>query len=96
MAYIGHFINGNIRVTSDGQVRLAAEVLLVDDVLGPLASRNLAPSDPAVEAQVRAFIEASLPALSAFAGYEITLPEAQTPPTPVSTPPTTVTSPVTR
>jgi hypothetical protein len=82
----GRFFNGNIRVTDDGQVRLAAEVALVDDVLGPLASRNLSPTDPAVEAQVRAFIEASLPALSAFAGYEVTMPKPAPAPLSVDSP----------
>jgi hypothetical protein len=82
----GRFLNGNIRVTDDGQVRLAAEVALVDDVLGPLASRNLSPTDPAVEAQVRAFIEASLPALSAFAGFPITLPTGGDPAVPIVRP----------
>jgi hypothetical protein len=39
-----------------------------------------------VEAQVRAFIEASLPALSAFAGYEITLPTGGDPAVPIVRP----------
>jgi len=95
MAITGRLISGQIGVTPTG-VTLTAGIDLIDPVLGQVGHRALSPTAPAVEAQVRAFIEASLPALSAFAGYEITLPEAQAPPTPVSTPPTTVTSPVTR
>jgi glycine cleavage system regulatory protein len=95
MSIHGEIAVGRIVIQGD-RVILEAGVNLVDAKLGVVGSRLLQPSDPAVEAQVRAFIQASLPALSAFAGYEITLPEAQTPPTPVSTPPTIVTSPVTR
>jgi hypothetical protein len=95
MAITGRLISGQIGVTPTG-VTLTAGIDLIDDTLGQVGHRALSPTDPMIEAQVRAFIEASLPALSAFAGYEITLPEAQTPPTPVSIPPATVTSPVTR
>ena len=93
MAITGRLITGQIAITPSG-VTLTAGVDLIDPVLGQVGHRALSPNDPAVEAQVRAFIEANLPALSAFAGYAITLPEAQTPPTPVSTAPVTA-SPVT-
>ena len=95
MAIHGEMSVGRIVIQGE-RVILEAGVNLVDEKLGVVGSRLLQPSDPLVEAQVRAFLQASLPALSAFAGYEITLPEAQTPPTPVSTPLITVTSPVTR
>ena len=81
MAITGRLISGQIGVTPTG-VTLTAGIDLIDPVLGQVGHRALSPTDPAVEAQVRAFIEASLPALSAFAGYEITLPK----PSPVSGP----------
>lgn len=92
MAIHGEFSVGRI-VMQGERVILEAGVNLVDEKLGVVGSRLLQPSDPAVEAQVRAFIQASLPALSAFAGYAITMPEA---PAPVSTPTATVTSNMTR
>ena len=92
MAIHGEFSVGRI-VMQGERVILEAGVNLVDEKLGVVGSRLLQPSDPAVEAQVRAFIQASLPALSAFAGYEVTMPEA---PAPVSTPTATVTSNMTR
>ena len=73
MAIHGEFSVGRI-VMQGERVILEAGVNLVDEKLGVVGSRLLQPSDPAVEAQVRAFIQASLPALSAFAGYEITMP----------------------
>lgn len=92
-------IHGEIavgRIVMQGErVILEAGVNLVDEKLGVVGARLLQPSDPMIEAQVRAFIEASLPALSAFADFEVRMPASQ-PPAPVSIPPATVTSPVTR
>ena len=92
MAIHGEIAVGRIVIQGE-RVILEAGVNLVDEKLGVVGSRLLQPADPTVEAQVRAFIQASLPALSAFAGYAITMPEA---PAPVSTPTATVTSNMTR
>ena len=75
MAITGRLISGQIGITPHG-VTLTAGIDLIDPVLGQVGHRALSPTDPAVEAQVRAFIQASLPALSAFAGYEVTMPAA--------------------
>ena len=78
MAIHGEIAVGRIVIQGE-RVILEAGVNLVDEKLGVVGSRLLQPADPAVEAQVRAFIQASLPALSAFAGYEVTMPEAPAP-----------------
>jgi hypothetical protein len=88
MAITGRLISGQIGVTPTG-VTLTAGIDLIDPILGQVGHRALSPTDPAVEAQVRAFIEASLPALSAFAGYEITLPTGGDPAVPIVRPPVT-------
>ena len=85
MAITGRLISGQIGVTPDG-VTLTAGIDLIDPILGQVGHRALSPTDPAVEAQVRAFIEASLPALSAFAGYEITMPAKDNPAVPIVRP----------
>ena len=88
MAIHGEFSVGRI-VMQGERVILEAGVNLVDEKLGVVGSRLLQPSDPAVEAQVRAFIQASLPALSAFAGYAITMPTGDDPAVPIVRPPVT-------
>lgn len=88
MAIHGEMTVGRI-VIQGGRVILEAGVDLVDDQLGAVGSRLLQPSDPAIEAQVKAFIAASLPALSAFAGFPIVLPGAAVPAVPIVRPPVT-------
>jgi hypothetical protein len=85
MAITGRLISGQIGVTPTG-VTLTAGIDLIDDTLGQVGHRALSPTDPMIEAQVRAFIEASLPALSAFAGYEVTMPKPAPATPPVSGP----------
>jgi len=85
MAIHGEIAVGRIVIQGE-RVILEAGVNLVDQKLGVVGSRLLQPADPMVEAQVRAFIEASLPALSAFAGYEITLPTGGDPAVPIVRP----------
>jgi hypothetical protein len=89
MAKHGTFEVG--RIVIDGQrVILEAGVnLYVDGDPVPVGARLLQPSDPAIEAQVKAFIAASLPALSAFAGFPIVLPGAAVPAVPIVRPPVT-------
>lgn len=55
--------------------RLQAIVTITDDVLGPLGARTVAITDPAIYAQVRAFVEQMLPSLSAAVGVPVSLPE---------------------
>ena len=88
MAITGRLISGQIGITPTG-VTLTAGIDLIDDTLGQVGHRALSPTDPAIEAQVRAFIEASLPALSAFAGYAITMPTGDDPAVPIVRPPVT-------
>jgi hypothetical protein len=85
MAITGRLISGQIGVTPSG-VTLTAGIDLIDDTLGQVGHRALSPTDPMIEAQVRAFIEASLPALSAFAGFPITLPTGGDPAVPIVRP----------
>jgi len=95
MPIYGEIAVGRI-VIQGNRVILEAGVNLVDEKLGVVGSRLLQPSDPAIEAQVRAFIEQSLPLLSAFADFEVRMPSPQTLPTPVSAVSDVVASPVTR
>lgn len=88
MAIHGEMAVGRFVIQGE-RVILEAGVNLVDAKLGVVGSRLLQPADPMVEAQVRAFIAASLPALSAFAGYEITLPGSGDPAVPIVRPPVT-------
>lgn len=85
MAIHGEIAVGRIVIQGE-RVILEAGVNLVDQKLGVVGSRLLQPADPMVEAQVRAFIEASLPALSAFAGYEVTMPKPAPAPLSVDSP----------
>ena len=83
MSISGKLVSGIIGIGADGEVTLTAGVDLYHDGLGQVGNRAIYPNNDEVKAQVRAFIVASLPALSAFAGFPITLPEAPAPtPTP--------------
>lgn len=78
MPIYGEMAVGRIVIQGD-RVILEAGVNLIDETLGVVGSRLLQPTDPAIEAQVKAFIEAYLPMLSAFAGFPITLPVTPVP-----------------
>ena len=89
MAITGKLVSGIIGIGPDGNVTLTAGVDLYHENLGQVGNRAIYPNSEEVKAQVRAFIVASLPALSAFAGFPITLPEApaEPPPAPAPLPP---------
>ena len=82
MAITGTFLGGTIAISQTGVCTLGASVSLQDDQLGAVGQRGIAVTDPAVAAHVAAFIQASLPALIAAAGFPITLPQAPAASTP--------------
>lgn len=69
----GIFLGGNVALSTRG-LSLNASVALQDDALGSVGQRNIPISDPAVLAQVEAFVSQMLPALSNTAGFAISLP----------------------
>ena len=77
-----------IGINADGVLSFEAELDLMDDTLGKLGQRGLTPppeAAAAVAAQVRPFMEAVLPQMSAFAGMPVTIapaPDAVVTPTP--------------
>lgn len=70
---VGKMYAANITFGDDGTVAMQAYVTMVDDTLGVLGPRVVPETDPATIAQVTAFVEAQLPALSVDAGFPITL-----------------------
>lgn len=72
----GKFLGGNIAISSTGVCTMGASVELIDDSLGSVGQRGIPVDDPAVIAQVQAFLAQMLPTLSQAAGFEITLPGA--------------------
>jgi hypothetical protein len=75
MAITGRLISGHIGISVDGATSLTAGIDLIDDAMGQVGHKAVVQDDPAVIAAVNAFIETQLPALSALAGCEVTLPE---------------------
>ena len=69
----GTFLGGNVAHSPRG-LSLNASVELKDDILGAVGQRNISISDPAVLAQVEAFLTQMLPSLSATAGFAVSLP----------------------
>lgn len=57
-----------------GAAALTAVVELIDDALGPVGVRREPVTDPTIVAQVVAFTDALLPALSAQMGFTVTRP----------------------
>ena len=77
-----------IEINEDGVLSFEAELDVMEDTLGKLGQRGLTPppeAAAAVAAQVRPFMEALLPQMSAFAGMPVTIapaPDAVVTPTP--------------
>ncbi len=77
-----------IGINEDGVLSFEAELDVMDDTLGKLGQRGLTPppeAAAAVAAQVRPFMEALLPQMSAFAGMPVMIapaPDAVVTPTP--------------
>lgn len=70
----GELLRGEVQFALNGQVSMTAIVELVDEGLGRLSLRQVSVADPAVIAQVTAFVEQMLPSLSASVGVPVTLP----------------------
>jgi len=79
MAITGRLVSGHISISIGGATSLTAGIDLIDDVMGQVGHKAVAQDDSAVIAAVNAFIETQLPALSALAGCEVTLPVAASP-----------------
>jgi len=83
----GELLRGEVQFAINGQVSMTAIVELVDEGLGRLSLRQVPVDDPAVIAQVTAFVEQMLPTVSASLGVPVELPTAPpVPPTPTPTP----------
>ena len=70
----GELLRGEVQFALNGQVSMTAIVELVDEGLGRLSLRQVPVDDPAVIAQVTAFVEQMLPTVSASVGVPVTLP----------------------
>ena len=79
MAIVGIFLGGTVAVSSTGVLTMGASVQMVDSELGEVGQRSVPATDPAVIAQVNAFLAQMMPQLSLDAGFPITLPPTVTP-----------------
>ena len=79
MAITGIFLGGTVAVSSTGVTTMGASVELIDSELGSVGQRGIPATDPAVIAQVNAFLAQMMPQLSIDAGFPITLPPTVTP-----------------
>jgi len=70
----GELLRGEVQFALNGQVSMTAIVELVDEGFGRLSLRQVPVDDPAVIAQVTAFVEQMLPTVSASVGVPVTLP----------------------
>lgn len=75
----GMLISANA-LFADGTCTLQYGVDLIDDQLGNLGNRGYSVTDPAITAQVYAYVEAMLPTIEAQVGVPVILPPA--PPAP--------------
>lgn len=80
MAITGVLVRANA-LFSDGTCALQYGVDMVDDQLGNLGCLGYAVVDPAINAQVYAYVEQMLPTIAAQVGVPVILPPA--PPAPV-------------
>ena len=79
MAITGTFLGGTVAVSSTGVVTMGASVQMTDSELGQVGQRGIPATDPAVIAQVNAFLAQMMPQLSIDAGFSITLPPTVAP-----------------
>lgn len=79
MAIIGELISAQAYF-SNGTCTLQYGVDLVDDQLGNLGNRGYAVNDPAIQAQVYAYVQQMLPTIEQQVGVPVILPPA--PPAP--------------
>lgn len=86
MAIRGELVGGEVSFSKNGATQMVAKLDLIDDVLGQVGFKLVPMSDPAIVAQVRGFIEAMLPGMTAQSGIAITLPVAPDPVAPVEPP----------
>jgi hypothetical protein len=80
MAITGVLVSANA-VFGNGTCTLQYGVDMVDDQLGNLGNRGYTVVDPAINAQVYAYVEQMLPTIAAQVGVPVILPPA--PPAPV-------------
>ena len=74
MAITGTFLGGTVAVSSTGVVTMGASVQMTDSELGQVGQRGIPATDPAVIAQVNAFLAQMMPQLSIDAGFPVTMP----------------------